>query len=182
MARWLLVAAAGTCTGSGIALLYRSWLRRPQGSRPAAAGWLLLVVAAAWWIALDGWEFGLIYSITVPSLAAGIALWIVADRRPGRVAPAVHLAISRPSWSAVRENLVTFFLVVPFGVMASTLVTTAAGLLLPFGDLDQVVFIVCAVPVVWGVVACWLTIDAHRLRPVLSLAALSGASLLTILR
>lgn len=182
MTSWFFGSVAVACTVSAVALLYRSWSRRPEGSRVAVAtGWLLLAVAAAWWIALDGWEFGTIYAITVPSLAAAGVLCLVADRRPGRVRNAPHTPMARASWRAVRANLFTFLLVFPFGVVASTLVTSAVGLLLPFGELDQLAFIVCAVPVVWGLVAFWLTMDVRRRRPIVSLGALSGLSLLIIL-
>lgn len=164
---WLYGLLALACTAAGIILLHRSWSRRPQRSRVAVAtGWMLFAVAAAWWIAAEGWEFGTIYAITVPSLAAGGLLWVVADRRPGRVRVTHRKPVARPSWSAVRANLLTFLLAVPFGVLASTLVTSAMGLLLPFGELDQLAFIVCIMPVVWGLVAFWLIMDTRRLRPV----------------
>lgn len=201
MTTWLYGFLALACTASGITLLYRSWSwaalkqgrertrsssahrrGRPQRSQlTVAAGWILFAVAGVWWIAAQGWEFGTIYAIMVPSLAAGGLLWLVADRRPGRVHVTHRKPVARPSWSTMRANLLTFLLAVPFGVVASTLATSATGLLLPFGELDQLVFIVCVMPVVWGLVAVWLIMDTRRLRPIVSLVALSGLSLATIL-
>lgn len=178
----LLSILAVVCATVGITLLYRSWSRRPRMSRMVpTAGWALLLIAAACWIAVDGWEFGMVYAITVPSIPAGLLLWLVSDRRPGRVDGTQRRPLARPSWSAVRTNLVTLLLVVVLGVVASTLITSAVGLLLPFGELDRMVFIVCVMPVVWGLTAFWLTVDARRLRPIVSLIALSGLSLLSIL-
>lgn len=182
MTDWLLIPIGAGCSIAGVALLYRSWARQPRGSVVmVAAGWLMLVVAAAAWIFLDGWEFGMIYAITVPALPAGAVLWLCADRRSGRVPSMARLSLSMPGRNAVRASLLTFLLVVPFGVATSILVTSAAGLLLPLGELNQLVFIVCVMPVVWGVLAVWLTMDERRTRTVLSLVVLSGASLLTIL-
>lgn len=66
------------------------------------------------------------------------------------------------------------------GAAASTLITSAVGLLLPFGELDQLVFIVCVVPVVWPD-RVMVELDARRLRPIVSRVALSGLGLLAIL-
>ncbi|MQA92357.1 MAG: hypothetical protein GEU90_19375 [Gemmatimonas sp.] len=182
MAAWSLIALAIACTISGVALLYRSWTRRPDGARAVAAvGWLLLGATAVPWFALDGWEFGAIYAITVPSLAAGLILWLVADRRRRRAEPLPRWSVAAPGWPAVRKVMGTFLLVVPFGAVASTVVTGAAGLLLPISELNQLVFIVCVMPIVWGLFAYRMLAAPSRRRSVLSLAALSGLGLVTIL-
>lgn len=182
MAEWTLQAAAVACTSAGIVLLYRSWSRRPRGSRfSVAAGWLLLAAAATSWIRAAGWEFGAIHAFTVPSLVAVLLLGLVADRRPGRPELAARAALGGPSWRAIRGQAVTLLLVAVLGATSSILLTSAVGLRLPFGELDQMVFIVCTMPVVWGLVACWLTMAARRARPVISLVALSALSLLSIL-
>jgi hypothetical protein len=78
------------------------------------------------------------------------------------------------------RSLLAFALVVPFGIGASVLVASGIGLLLPVGELDRMVFIVCVAPVLWGVVSWWLSADPRRMRPVLSLVALSLLGLLSI--
>jgi len=182
MTAWLLGASAVACTVAALVLLYRSWSRTLSGSRATVlTAWTLLLVASACWVALGGWEFGTIYAITVPSVAALPLLWLVADRRTGRVVATPRRRLSKPSWTGIAKHLRTFLLVVVLGILASTLITSAVGLLLPFGEINQLVFIVCVMPTVWGLIAFWLAMDADRRRPVLSLVALSAISLVAIL-
>jgi hypothetical protein len=75
---------------------------------------------------------------------------------------------------------VTFALVIPFACIAGTLTTVALGLRLPWGVVDRLTFIVCAMPVAWGVAAVWVASDPRRLRPVLALSVVAALSYLSI--
>ena len=59
------------CTLGGPGILYFSWKYKPALKASfTGVGWLLIGLSVFCWSALEGWEFGLIYGITLRSLSA----------------------------------------------------------------------------------------------------------------
>ncbi len=159
-------------------IAWKSWVRLKDTY--SITGWALLCLAAWSWSVFDGWVFGLIYFIAViPPLAFVIAVLNAEPRGTTAAWPPVT-SLGRPGWRAALGHLGRFSLIVPFALLASVLPSIGLGFLLPMGELNQMVFAVCALPLIWGAAGCFIAASPRPVLPSAVLILLSAVSLLPI--
>ena len=162
---------AAVLAAGGVALIFASWRRWIGGHRHAALfGWLALALSGVSWMLATGAEFGVTLALLVPSVVAWLLVFANRQRRQGRRRddPALDKPM-RPTtvWS---RHLLLFLVVVPFAAVASTLVSVAVSMLLPWQPVNAMLLVVIVMPVLWGGVAYWACADNRLLRPVAAMA------------
>lgn len=169
------------CATLGVGLLYLSWKSRVQLKEAyCVTGWLLILNSNFYWVFLTGWEFGLIYGITVPSFLALAIAAINGEKKTNVMRVLRRNSVRLPSVKTFLRFLRQFFLVVPFALAASVTVSFGIGNLLPATSLNQMVFMVIVMPILWGLFSYWSIADTRTIRPVLSLLGLSAMTLLPL--
>lgn len=176
------LTAAGVALSFGtIALLFRAW--RQSSGAWAAAAVLLLIAAIATWCAAAGVEFGVVYALTLPSLAALALIAAVNDRRgdaPHTVPAARRLPA--PTASGTARALGRAVLLGPGAGVAAALSALAIGYLLQEASADRLVTAGLLLPLLWGLASYWLSAARRLVRPLttLVLAAIAGATYLAL--
>lgn len=169
------------CTMGGVAAVYYSWKKHPQLKEAfLIAGWSLLLIAGLVWAEMDGWEFGSIYAITIPSLIALLFVTSNADYRQLASAAISRKSLAPLSTWQFAKHLKIFGLTVPFAMITSIFVSIGVSTLLPTSTLNQMVFAVCFFPFMWGLASSWLLTDSQLMRPILALAGLAALSLIPV--
>lgn len=188
---WTIMALG--MTALGLTLLYTSWRshwRRGRRLVAVLSGWLLLVVIAMpCWVKAAGVEFGVPVSLMAPTCIVLLLLTCEWRRTGGARAggqktqrkdppiqrTAARMPVGTPDSTGAVEsgallrwlgNFGRFILVVPVSALNAVLISTALSLILPFGTINNMLAVVFAVPVLWGVIAYWMLADPRGLRPV----------------
>ena len=79
------------CNFGGIGALFYSWKSTLQLKElTTILGWSLIIAAALNWIGLSGWEFGLLYAITLPSFSALLCIGLSAEIKNRKVSKKCH--------------------------------------------------------------------------------------------
>lgn len=158
----------------GLGLIYLAWKSRVQLQDTFTfVGWLLLVFTTAIWITLSGWEFGLIYGLTIPSLLALVIVAFNLESRRTANSNLSRVSIGLPTTRSVLKATSDFLLAVPFALVASVIVSYSLGVFLVEIEVNQMVLAICLLPFIWGVFAWWLLADISRLRPMFSLLGIT---------
>ncbi len=178
----MALTAAGAALSLGfVAGLFGAW-RRGSGAW-AAAALILLLAAIVTWCAAAGVEFGLVYALTLPSLAAFALIAAVNDRRGAtpRSAPAAR-RLPAPTAGGAAQALGKVMLVVPGAGVAAALGALAIGYLLHEEAADRLVTAGLLLPLLWGLAAYWLSAARRIARPLaaLAVAAIAGAAFLRL--
>lgn len=177
---FLLLGTLSTLVGLG--MIFLSWKSRIQLKDTfTSVGWLLLVLALIAWIGLSGWEFGLIYGLTLPSLAALLLVGFNAESNNSGMSNLPRMQLATPSQRAVLKTVFRVLLIVPFALVTSVFISYTLGVLLLEVELNQMVLAICVLPVIWGVFAWWLLADTRRLRPILSLIGITALCFVPLL-
>ncbi len=168
------------CTVAGMAFIFVAWKSRIQlKDAYSLTGWVLLLYSAFALSALDGWVFGLVYLITAVPLAAFFIAVLNAESKSPAVWPA-NVPFTRPRLRSTLGHVGRFSLIVPFALFTSILPSIGLGFLLPMSELNQMVFAVCAMPLVWGVAASVIAASERPLAPATVVLLLSAVSLIPI--
>jgi Ca2+/H+ antiporter len=180
---------SATTTLAGMSLLFGSWDRRLQARRWAvAAGWASLAISVYFWSRTQGPEFGATIAVLAPALVA----WLLAARG-AEIRSKGNRPRSQRSKSDVLEqqqevasprswirHVMLFVVTVPLSAAAAAIVSVAVATWLPWIDLNEMVFALIVMPILWGSAAYWAVADPQPLRPALSVltAGLIGAAML----
>ncbi len=169
------------CSVAGVAAVFYSWKKHPL-LREAflIAGWSLLLIAGLVWAELDGWEFGSIYAITVPSLIALLFVTSNADYRQLANPTILRKPLTPISNWQFAKHLKILSLAVPYAMITSIFISIGVSTLLPTSTLNQMVFAVCFFPFMWGLASSWLLTDSQLMRPLLTLGILAVVSLIPV--
>lgn len=165
----------------GIGALYASWrgcLRRKAAVN--LAGWVMIGISVMLWMRVTGVEFGLVIAFLVLPLLAWVAVLVNTEVRAvkaARIQPADSGVRSVP---AVMRHLALLVGTVPVAALASALLAMTLAQLLPLDVVDRMAFGVLAVPVLWGLLAWWMSIDARPLRPAAGVAVLVASCALVL--
>lgn len=167
-----------------VGLLYARWRKwiKFRGLLLVAAG-ALAVASLILWNKVGGPEFGPAYAAINFALAAWIYVLANIKLRKSRRTKGrrQYLAASKlPGIRSVARHGAIFLVAVPLAAVASTFVSIAVSSLLPWNEIDRMVFPLFAMPVVWGCVAYWTCADPKLWRPTLSLFACGGVSAVTL--
>lgn len=169
------------CTGAGMAFLFVAWKSRIHlKDAYSLTGWVLLLYSAFALSALDGWVFGLVYLITTVPLAAFFIVVLNAESRSPAAAWPANVPLARPRLRTALGHVGRFSLIVPFALFTSILPSVGLGFLLPMSELNQMVFAVCAMPLIWGVAASAIAASERPLAPATMMLLLSAISLIPI--
>lgn len=177
----VLNAAGALLSIVTVALLFAAWR---CGSRAwAAAAVVLLVAAIVTWCAAAGVEFGLVYALTLPSLAAFAVVAAANSRRgdaPGS-APAAR-RLPAPTAAGTASAVGRTLLVLPGAGIAAALGALAIGYLLHDNAADRLVTAGLLLPLLWGLAGYWLSAARRIARPLatLAVAGIAGAAFLAL--
>lgn len=167
----------------GTGILYFSWKSKVQLKESfTVVGWSFLVAALFCWIEFNGWEFGTLYAITLPSLAALLYVSYNAEINNSSVSSADFEPIRRPCSQLILRFVGKLFLILPFALIASIFVSYGVSILTLQSELNQMVMAICTLPIVWGLFAYWLLADTKVIRPIASLIGLTGLLLIPVLQ
>lgn len=200
----LNIIMGNSFTGAGIALilnciafgiLFGSWkgLITKRKSLTWSA-WGVHALALYFWSITFNPEFGIPLGLMVPSIIAWfIVLFNTKSqersnsrnknktvKKEGEFIESSLGVRALKSIKPVFRNLLLFILVVPFSGIISTLITVFISRLLPWNDLNQMVFSAFFMPFAWGCSSYWISADSKLLRPfiILSLSGIVSALLL----
>lgn len=134
------------------------------------------------WVELSGWEFGLLYAITLPTLSALIYVGFNAELNNSSVSSPEYKLILLPSGRLVLSFLGKLILVLPFALTASILASYGSSILLVQSELNQMIMAICILPIIWGLFAYWLLADTKIFRPIVAQVCLSGLFLIPVLQ
>jgi hypothetical protein len=150
-------AIALVTTIAAVTLIYLSW-RHTRGWA-ALAGWLLIPVAAIWWMRFRGPEHGL----ALAAIALTFGAWAVVAlagretprpgererRRQSRIAGAIA------GRATIARTLGRVFVAFPLAGAASLLASVVIAAGLPWDTVNRYVFAIMVAPIIWGLLAMW---------------------------
>jgi hypothetical protein len=169
------------CNIGGIGALFYSWKSKLELKALAKIlGWSLVVAAALVWVGLSGWEFGLLYAITLPSFSALLYICLNAEIKPRKIKTADYQPAVAPSPKAVFQLFGKLFLILPFGLTTSALVSFGLSTIFVSSELNQMVSAICILPLVWGGFGYWIMVDRFFIRPILIQTSLMIISLVSV--
>jgi len=174
--------AGSLCTLGGPGILYYSWKYKPALKASFTGfGWLLIGLAVFCWSALEGWEFGLIYGITLPSLAAFTFIVLNARVHDASINEMQFISVTKPSIQILLRFTGMALIVLPFALATSASISYGLSTLMIDSALNQLVLAICFLPILWGLFAFWIVADTTLTRPVASQIALTILSLSTFI-
>ncbi|MCG8414432.1 MAG: hypothetical protein MI746_09470 [Pseudomonadales bacterium] len=180
-ASYLIVGTLCTIGGAGV--LYFSWKSKIQLKESFnVLGWSLLVAALFSWTGLNGWEFGTLYAITLPSLAALLYVSYNAELNGSSVAAPSFKPIKKPTGRQALSFIGKLLLILPFALTASIFVSYGVSILAVQSELNQLVMAICILPIIWGFFAYWLLADTRLVRPVASQIGLASLFVVQVLQ
>ena len=143
----MLTFAASGLTLAAVATVYKSW--RAQTSPMLYAGLVLWLVATICWSFAQGWEFGVLYALCIPSLI----VWpFIALNQTQLPAPQNSPAPRKFDFSrkTVVGNAVNYFVILVFLLVVSVLSTLGFCALLPFSMAGKLGAGIVLLPIFWG--------------------------------
>tara|TARA_Y100001970_G_scaffold3924_1_gene4518 strand:+ start:6332 stop:6883 length:552 start_codon:yes stop_codon:yes gene_type:complete len=165
----------------GILLLFQAWKKNHLiGYYDSLIGWALNFLAIYFWSTAVGWEFGSVYAFTVPSIVA--IVFVAANREPRspKKISVTRSGLKAPTPGKLIAFLRTFFLVTVLAGTAGLLSSAAISSLLSKELLNNLVFGVFLMPVLWGAYAYWVSSDPSQARSSLSLLGITVISFIFI--
>ena len=170
-----------TLSSSGIYLLFKAWKKTfAIKFYDSSIGWLLIFSSVYFWIKAVGWEYGLVYSFTVPSI---IALAFVATNKESRSPRSNNMYRTDmvvPELKKIMYFLKTFCSITLLACIAALLSSAAISYLLPTVLLNRLIFGIFFMPVLWGAYSYWVLTDPSQARPLFSLLGISASSFIFI--
>ena len=101
-------------------MLYYSWKYKPALKASfTGVGLLLIGLAVFCWSALEGWEFGLIYGITLPSLSAFTFVVLNARVNDASIDELQFISVNKPSVQILLQFTGMALIVLPFALATS---------------------------------------------------------------
>lgn len=177
---WLSAAALALAAG-GVVLLFVAWRTKRRARLPVIGGWLTLL-ASLWLFVRDvGPEFGLVYGLAVPGLAALALVGVTAERRTPVAGGVAQFGVPLPGAAAVLRTLERFVLIVVVAGAASAAVALGIGYLFASSRAGRFALAGVLLPVLWGAWAYWLG-AADKPRPRAVVVALLGVAGYVVLR
>jgi hypothetical protein len=174
----LLIALA--TTGAAVTLIYLSWRGTPNRgwSRLAAlTGWLLVCVAAVWWMRFRGPEHGLAYGAIALTFGAWAVVALAGREtpRPGERRRQPRVASAIAGRGAIARTLGRLIVTFPLAGAASLLASVLIAAGLPWSAVDRYVFATMIAPILWGLLAMWAGMTERLPRTALLLTGASAA-------
>ena len=169
-------------TAAAVILIYLSWRYRYTRARgwsrfAAPIGWLLVPVAALWWIRFGGPEHGLAYAAIALTFGAWAVVALAGREtpRPGERARSrqARIAGAIAGKAAIARTLGRVFVAFPLAGAASLLASVLIAAGLPWDTVNRYVFAIMIAPIIWGMLAMWVGMTERLPRTAL---VLTGAS------
>lgn len=176
----LSVGAVALVSG-GVLLLFLAWRTKDRVRPPVVGGWLCLL-AALWLFARDaGFEYGLVYGLALPGLAALSVVVLTAQRRRAVAGKLAERSVAWPAPVAVLCTLERAVLIVVVAGIACAAMALSIGYLVSASAANRFAVAGVLLPALWGVSAYWLGATS-RPRPRAAVIALLGVTGCVILR
>jgi hypothetical protein len=172
MAGLFVLSAGCIAAAAGAPLLWLAWkLPSPRKAAPRAGGWFL-ILGAAILLGTAAGAWGIAVSATATSAAALLVLaYIAMHSVPARRTSTREAAIQPLDVQAILAGLprrfAVFLLVVPGGVVASTIVALgarAAARHSGWDDADSTMVALAGMPLIWSIIAALQMTQSSLLR------------------
>lgn len=173
----LNLLAATVFSATSVIILRLVW--RKSSSLKAAlllSGWILFLLGGLYWVDIKGWEYGLVYHLSIASLTAWALVAINAEYKP----PITAKAKLKHNDNSPQRPLITtakFLLAGPISGLAACIVLLAFSELLPVNQINQLVITGIGFPFLWGALAVWICAYPTLLKQTLSILLSSLCSL-----
>jgi len=152
----------------GIVILFIFWHRKyPAHGAAIFLGWVLLAGSSLFWVASAEIEFGIVFSLLMPSLYAWMVILVKSEHKPIAHTHPKRYQFRRVSYIKILRNGGLFFLVIIFLAMSSTFITLVFTYSLPIKEVNRMAVGALLMPMVWGGAVVWVLIDGRRIRPIL---------------
>jgi len=153
----------------GTGILFFFWRRKyPLHGVAIISGWALLLASSVFWVASTGVEFGVVFSLIMPSLYAWVFIVAFSEvKSTGRSRPKPYQVL-RPSYTQFLRNGGLLLLVIVLLAISSTFITLALTSALPIQEIDRLAVGALLLPVVWGGAIVWVLIDGRKFRPLIA--------------
>ncbi len=170
----MLSVAAGGLTLAALGVIYKSW--RAQASTYLYLGLVVWLIAAVCWSYAQGWEFGVLYALCIPS----ILVWpfIAANQthlpQPKNVPQPRSFDFSRRT---VLGNIANYIVVLIVLLVVSVLLTLGLCALLPFSIAGKLATGIVLLPILWGLIVYHYLATAHKIKVVVAYVVLAALCL-----
>ena len=156
----MLTFAASGLTLAAVATVYRSW--RAQRLPMLYAGLALWLVATICWSFAQGWEFGVLYALCIPSLLVWpfIALNQTHLPAPKNTPEPRKFDFSRKT---VLTNAFNYIVILVFLLVVSVLGTLGLCALFPFSIAGKLGAGIVLLPIFWGLMVYHYLVTQRRL-------------------
>jgi len=157
----------------GIAILFIFWRRQyPMHGVAIFFAWVFLAVSSLFWVASAGIEFGIVFSLMMPSLYAWMVILTTSEHKPISRTRQKRYQFQRLSYKQLLRNGGLFFLIIIMLAMSSTFIALVFAYRLPIKEVNRMAVAALLTPMVWSGAVVWILIDGRRIRPIL----ISGVS------
>ena len=183
----LIVSAGCIAAASGVPLLWLAWTSKLDRKALArVAGWLLILGGSAF-LGMAGGAWGYAVAASAASAAALLILAIIAVRSPSpRRIPTRTAPLQPFDWSSIRAQLprriAVFFLVVPGGLFASSILALAARAAAKqagWAEADATMLALGGMPLFWSIIATVQMTQSSlaRMTALIAIPAIAGGLL-----
>ncbi|HBG51060.1 hypothetical protein [Candidatus Macondimonas diazotrophica] len=157
-----------------VAALFFSWKQR----RPVAAGVALIATLAALilWVSRDGPEYAAVYWLVSWTVLAWVAVFLNREFRHAPVEPKARQRAPRAGLAQAGRAIGPFVLAGPLAGLAALLVGVAGAAGLPGDPADRLVVAMLLFLVIWPTLTFWALAAPNRVRPLMTMVGLAGAS------
>ena len=170
----MLSVAAGGITIAALGIIYKSW--RVQAPAFLYLGLVVWLLSAVCWSYAQGWEFGVLYALCIPSILVWpfIAFNQTYLPQPQNTPQPRRFDFSR---GTVLKNVANYIVVLVGLLVVSVLLTLGICALLPFSIAGQLATATVILPILWGLIVYHYFATAHKIKVTAGYAVLSALCL-----
>ncbi|MCX7545675.1 hypothetical protein [Marinicella gelatinilytica] len=122
----------------------------------------------------NGFEYALFFSLFLITLPAYLWIYVNSTRKPEKSPKRTH---PYQSTASVWYKLFMVIMAGPLALAMAIILSAAITYLLPLLALNRLVVMIMLVPLLWGLIAVWLTATSHLSRTSVILISISCLSI-----
>ncbi|WP_334018344.1 hypothetical protein [Alteromonas sp. S015] len=170
----MLSVAAGGLTFAALGVIYKSW--RAQASTYLYLGLVVWLISAVSWSYAQGWEFGVLYALCIPSILVWpfIAFNQMHLPQPKNVPQPRRFDFSRRT---VVGNIANYIVVLVVLLVVSVLITLGICALLPFSIAGKLATGTVMLPILWGLIVYHYLATIRKFKVIATYAILAALCL-----
>lgn len=160
----------------GIATLYYSWKNKQRNKQLFSNfSWILLFVALLLWCEFSGWEFGIVYCLTISALIAWIFILYNRQQRPSRDRHQPQ-QFQRLQFVQIGHIFAKVLVVGPFAMLIFSTLSLSLIKWAPGSYANRLVFACFLWCLLWALFSCWVSATKKLFNPILCLLGIGISS------